>query len=233
MVANNELGTIQQIEEIGSIAQQNKILFHVDAVQAIGHTRISIKKQKINALSISGHKLGGPKGIGALYISNHIMLEALINGGSQEHGVRAGTQNIAGIIGLTEALKLRTKNIENESTYILELRNYFIYELKKIFPSLKINGGVGAYLPNIINITFPATCEKKLLLILQMFNIYASSGAACCSGKNYKSHVLKAIGKSDREIDNSIRFSLSHQTKRDDLTYVIDVLKNFKNSIRL
>ena len=225
MFANNEIGTIQPIKEIGKIAKQHNILFHTDAVQAIGNIKIDVQQLGIDLLSMSAHKFYGPKGIGALYVRNGIEFERIQDGGHQEKGKRSGTENVAGIVGLAEAIKLINMEIEKNNNKIIENRNYFISNLKEEIPDIKINGDIENRLPGNINVTFPSGDGQELLFKLDEYGICASAGSACSTGENFPSHVLTAIGLPAKKAFNTLRFSLGKENTKQEIDYVIKVLK--------
>lgn len=198
MFANNEIGTIQPIEKIAQIAKKHKIILHTDAVQACGNVFIDVQKMGIDMLSLSGHKIYGPKGIGALYVKNGIDFQKFIDGGHQEKNRRAGTENVAGIAGLGKACELAKKNLPEHIKYLSELRDYFISEVEKRISNVKLNGERTNRLPGNTNFSFQNIEGEALLLNLDQYGICASSGSACTTGSNKPSHVLVAIGASAR-----------------------------------
>ena len=226
MFANNEIGTIEPIEKIGKIAKLNNAYFHTDAVQAIGNVRINVKELGIDLLSMSAHKFYGPKGVGALYVRQGIDFERIQDGGGQEKGKRSGTENVAGIVGLAEAIKLSYKEFEYNNKKILQLRNYFINRLKETFNNIKINGSLENRLPGNINISFPNADGQQLLLELDEHNICASAGSACSTENSKPSHVLNAIGLSNEEAFGTLRFTLGKENTKQEIDYTIKVLKD-------
>lgn len=225
MYANNEIGTIEPIEQIGRIAKMNNIYFHTDAVQAIGNIRINVKELGIDMLSMSAHKFYGPKGVGVLYVRNGIDFERIQDGGHQEKGKRSGTENVPGIVGLAEAIKLSYKEFEYNNKKILNLRNYFITKLKENFKDIKINGDLEKRLPGNINVSFPNADGQQLLLGLDEYGICASAGSACSTGSSKPSHVLTSIGLSREEAFGTLRFTLGKQNTKQEIDYVIKVLE--------
>lgn len=209
MFANNEIGTIQPIKEIAEIAHKSNIIFHTDAVQAVGNVKIDVKELGVDMLSMSAHKFYGPKGVGALYVKKGVNFEKIQDGGHQERDKRAGTENVAGIVGLGKAIEIANNNLENYNCKLLKLRNYFIHEITNKFSDVKINGDLNKRLPGNINISFPDIDGEELLLKLDKQNICASTGSACSSGSSEPSHVLMAIGLDSRYtrwlIKNNIR----------------------------
>lgn len=226
MFANNEIGTIQPIEQIGRIAKINNVYFHTDAVQAIGNIRINVKELGIDLLSMSAHKFYGPKGVGALYVRNGVDFERIQDGGHQEKGKRSGTENVAGIVGLAEAVKYSYKEFEYDNKKILNLRNYFITKLKQIDSNIKINGDIEKRLPGNINVSFPNIDGGELLLKLDEYGICASAGSACSTGDSKPSHVLTAIGLPKEEAIGTLRFTLGKENTKQEIDYTINVLKN-------
>jgi len=199
MFANNEIGTIEPIKEIGEIAKAHNIIFHTDAVQAIGSLKIDVNELNIDSLSLSGHKFYGPKGIGALYIKKGIKFDKLINGGHQEKNKRAGTENVPGIVGIGKAIELAYENLEENNKKIKFLRDYYVEEIKKRIPNIKINGDIKNRLPGNMNISFRGIEGDGLLFNLDLKEIYASTGSACASGSLEPSHVLTAMGLNEED----------------------------------
>lgn len=223
MYANNEIGTIQPIKEIGAICKENKVLFHTDAVQAVGNVNIDVVDQNIDMLSLSGHKIYGPKGVGVLYIRNGIRIDNLITGGAQERGRRAGTENLAGIVGLGKAIELATANIDEKVEKVTKMRDYLIENISKI-PYTRLNGGLENRLCGNINFSFEAIEGEALLLMLDFKGICASSGSACTSGSLDPSHVLLAIGLPHEIAHGSLRISINDKTTQEELDYIIECL---------
>lgn len=232
MTANNEIGTIQQIAEIGKIAHENGILFHTDAVQAYGHIPINVDEMNIDMLSASGHKLGGPKGIGLLYIRQGIKAKSFIHGGAQERSRRAGTHNTPGIVGIGTAAKLAGKfmneNLEKET----KLRDYLIDRVLNEIPYSRLNGHRTDRLPGNANFCFRFIEGESLLILLDQLGVCASSGSACTSGSLDPSHVLLAIGLPHEIAHGSLRLSLSEETTKEEIDYVIDELKKIVARLR-
>ena len=225
MYANNEIGTIQPINEIGKIAKENKIIFHTDAVQAVGNVRINVEELGIDALSMSAHKFYGPKGMGALYVKDGIDFIKIQDGGHQERDKRAGTENVAGIVGIGKAIEIATQNIENYNSKLLKLRNYFITEITSLYPNVKINGNLKNRLPGNISISFPNVDAEELLLKLDSKNICASAGSACSSGSSEPSHVLLALGLDKDYILGTLRFTFGEKNNVDEIRYIINTIK--------
>jgi len=226
MYANNEIGTIQNIEQIERIAKLNNIYFHTDAVQAIGNVKIDVKELGIDLLSMSAHKFYGPKGVGALYVRDGVNFERIQDGGHQEKGKRSGTENVPGIVGLAEAIKYSYKEFEYNNGKILNLRNYFITKLKDNFKDIKINGDLEKRLPGNINVSFPNVDSGELLLQLDEYGICASAGSACSTGSSKPSHVLTSIGLAKEEVFGTLRFTIGKGNTKQEIDYTINVLKS-------
>lgn len=227
MFANNEIGTIEPIEQISKITKHNNITFHVDAVQAVGNVEVDVKKMGIDMLSMSAHKIHGPKGVGALYVRNGIEFEKIINGGHQERNKRAGTENVAGIVGLGEACRIADKNLEYHMQYLTKLRNYYIKRILNEIPNTKINGGTEKRLPGNANICFKNIDAQELLFKLDEVGICASAGSACNTGTQSPSHVLTAIGLSSDEAKGALRTTFGEDNTIEDIDYLIENLKKF------
>lgn len=227
MFANNEIGSIQPIKEISEIAKRRNILFHTDAVQACGNIDIDIKKLKIDMLSLSGHKIGAPKGIGALYVNKNIEFKNLIDGGHQEKNKRAGTENVPAIVGLGEACRLAKDNMQNHINKIKELRNYYFEQVKKRIPDSKVNGSLQYRLPGNSNISFKGINGEELLMKLDEKGICASAGSACSSGSSLPSHVLTAIGLEREYLEGTLRVTFGDDNTKDDVDYLVDNLVAF------
>lgn len=224
MFANNEIGTIQPIKEIGAICKERKIFFHTDAVQAIGNVNIDVKDMNIDLLSLAGHKIYGPKGIGVLYVRKGIKIENLIHGGGQERARRAGTENIASIVGLGKAIELATENLDEHAKKMTVLRDKLIDGLLKV-PHTRLNGPRGdKRLPGNVNITFEFIEGESILLSLDFEGVCASSGSACTSGSLDPSHVLLAIGLPHELAHGSLRLTLGDGSTEEDVDYVIEVV---------
>ena len=220
MYANNEIGTIEPIEEIGKICRDKGVLFHTDAVQAVGHVPIDVKKQNIDMLSLSAHKFHGPKGIGALYIRKGVRIETFMEGGAQESGKRAGTENTAEISAMGKAIETACTEIEEKNSKLIEKRDKLINELLKIERS-RLNGHREKRLPGNVNISFEGLEGESLLLLLDMAGICASSGSACTSGSLDPSHVLLAIGLPHEIAHGSLRLSLDESNTDEEIDFVI------------
>lgn len=231
MYANNEIGTIQPIREIGAICRKHKVLFHTDAVQAAGNIKIDVNEQNIDLLSISGHKFHGPKGVGVLFIRNGVSIERLIEGGAQERGQRAGTENVAGIVGLSTALKIACDNMPKRNANLIAMRDKLIENLLKIKHS-RLNGHRTKRLPGNVNLSFSGIEGESLLLMLNANGICASSGSACTSGSLDPSHVLLAIGLPHEIAHGSLRLSLSDENSMDDVDYILEILPPIIDKLR-
>jgi cysteine desulfurase nifS len=232
MFANNEIGTIEPIEEIGKIAKENNIFFHTDAVQAVGNVETDVKKLNIDALSMSGHKFYGPKGIGALYVKKGIKFEKLINGGHQERNKRAGTENVAGIVGLGKAIELAYQELDEHNKKIKELRDYYVEQVKAKIPYIRINGDETKRLPGNSNISFRFIEGEALLLNLDLKGICASSGSACTSGSLDPSHVLLAIGLPHEIAHGSLRISIGKYNTKEEVDYLVENLVEIIGRLR-
>ena len=232
MAANNEIGTIQPIEEIAKIAKEKGILFHTDAVQAIGSIAFDVKAMGIDMLSLSGHKFHAPKGVGALYVRNGVKLQRLINGGAQERTQRAGTENLASIVGLGKAIELATANIAAHNTQLSLVRDRLIDRILTEIPYTRLNGHRTQRLPGNCNISFQFIEGESLLLSLDIKGIAASSGSACTSGSLDPSHVLLAIGLPHEIAHGSLRLSLSEENTLDQADKVVDALKEIVARLR-
>ncbi len=232
MYANNEIGTIQPIREIGAIARKNKILFHTDAVQAYGQLPISVDECGIDMLSASAHKLNGPKGVGFLYIRTGLKLRSLIHGGGQERSRRAGTENVAGIVGLGAAVKRAFSIMEEKTAKELQLRDYLIEKIEAEIPYCRLNGDREKRLPNNVNFSFEFIEGESLLIMLDMKGICGSSGSACTSGALDPSHVLMAIGLPHEIAHGSLRLTLSEETTVEELDYTVQTMKEIIEKLR-
>lgn len=231
MYANNEVGTIQPIAEIGAIARAHGIYFHTDAVQAVGHVPIDVKAEHIDMLSLSGHKFYGPKGIGVLYIRRGVRIQNLLHGGAQESRHRAGTENVAGIVGLGVAIERAVAAMPEESARLTAMRDHMIRELLKI-PASHLNGHPTQRLPNNVNITFEYIEGEGILLLLNMFGICASTGSACNSASLEPSHVLTAMGVPHEIAHGSVRLTLGERNTEEDVSYVLEKLPEVVRKLR-
>ncbi len=230
--ANNEIGTIMPIAEIGKVAKEHGVIFHTDAVQAVGQIPIDVNRQHIDLLSLSGHKFYGPKGIGALYLRRGIKIPSLLHGGGQERGRRAGTENVPGIVGLATAMDLAYQNLERKNTKIKALRDQLINGIYKRIPFCRLNGHREQRLPNNVNFSFDFIEGESLLLLLDFEGIAASSGSACTSGSLDPSHVLLALGLPHEQAHGSIRFTLGEDNTREEVDLLLEKLPPFVQKLR-
>ncbi len=226
MMANNEVGVIEPIKEIGDIARQNNIIFHTDAVQAVGHIIIDVNDMNIDALSISAHKFYGPKGIGSAYIKRNIDFDPVILGGHQEHCKRAGTENVPGIVGIGKAIEIANLNLEDHNYNISCLRDCLLKEIKNNIDGVIINADIENKLPGSISLSIDGVDSRNLLLMLDMNGICVSSGSACNSNSIAPSHVLTAMGLSLKQALSTIRITLGDKNTMEDIKYIAYVLKN-------
>ena len=232
MFANNEIGTIEPIHEIGKIAKDIGIIFHTDAVQAVGNVDIDVKKLNIDALSLSAHKFYGPKGVGAAYISGFVKFEPVINGGHQECSKRAGTENVPGIVGLGKAIEIATSNVINHNRKISLFRDELIEKIEKNIDRVYLNGSRDKRLCSNVNFCIDGIDSESLVLMLDMNGICASSGSACTAGILAPSHVLIAIGRKDTIATSSIRFTLGEENTSEDVKVIYNVLKDVVTKLR-
>lgn len=221
MYANNEIGSIQPIAEIGAVCKEKGVIFHTDAVQAVGHVHINVKEENIDMLSLSAHKFHGPKGVGLLYARKGVRLTNIIEGGAQERGKRAGTENIPGIVGMVAALKEANANIDANAEKVSALRDRLIEGLEKI-PHSALNGDRTKRLPGNVSFCFEGIEGESLLLLLDAKGICASSGSACTSGSLDPSHVLLAIGRPHEVAHGSLRLTLSEENTQEEIDYIIE-----------
>ena len=224
MSVNNEIGTIEPIHEISRISKMYNIIFHTDSVQGVGHIPIDVKKMGIDMLSLSGHKIYAPKGVGALYIKKGIKIEKLIDGGHQERDMRAGTENIPGIVGLGKACEIAKRDLDKNMEYLKDLRNYFIKLVEEKIPNAKLNGSRNLRVPGNSNFSFKGVDSQNLLLKLDAKGMYASSGSACSSGDALPSHVLKAIGLSDDMAKAALRITFGEENTKEDVEDLVECI---------
>ena len=232
MMANNEIGTIQPIAELASIAAEKKILFHTDAVQAVGSVPVNVKELGVNMLSLSAHKFGGPKGVGALYIKKGTRIDIFMHGGAQERGRRGGTENVAGIVGLSKAISLATQNLEEKRKRVTALRDKLIEGILATIPDARLNGHRTKRLPGNVNFCFRYIEGEALLLRLDAKGVAASSGSACTSGSLDPSHVLLALGLPHEIAHGSLRLSIGEQNTEAEIDYVLQVLPQIVKTLR-
>ena len=232
MTANNEIGTIEPIAEIGRVAREHKVLFHTDAVQAVGAIPLDVQAMNIDMLSMSGHKFHGPKGIGALYIRRGVRIDTLIHGGAQERGQRAGTENLAGIVGIGKAIEIATENLEEKAAKLSAMRDRLIDGILERIPDVRVNGPREGRLPNNANISVRYIEGESMLLKLDLAGIAASSGSACTSGSLDPSHVLLAIGLPHEVAHGSLRMTLGSDTTDAEIDKVLEVLPEIISGLR-
>lgn len=226
MYANNEIGTIEPIEEIGYLARKNEILFHTDAVQAVGQIPISVQRLPVDMLSASAHKFHGPKGVGFLYVKEGTPLPSFIHGGAQERGKRAGTENVAGAVGMAKALTIANKDIVRKGREVTYLRNYFMRRVISEIPEVRLNGHKEKRLPGNVNLSFKDVSGVALLVLLEEEGIFASAGSACSAGTTSLSHVIQAIQVPKEYAYGTVRFSMGKETTKEEIDKTISVLKN-------
>lgn len=228
MQVNNEIGVIQDIEAIGKLIKErsSRAKFHVDAVQGYGKLPIDVNKSNVDFLTVASHKIHGPKGVGFIYIKKGIILNSLISGGSQEKGIRAGTENLPGIIGFEKAAQMTFEEMESRYDKVLELKKYFVERLNKI-KDIRVNGEIDGFSPYILNVSFLGVRAEVLLHLLEEQNIYVATGSACTSKSSaaHGSYVIKSLGLSNKEVESAIRFSFSYENTKEEVDYTIDVLK--------
>jgi cysteine desulfurase len=232
MFANNEIGTIQPIKEIGEIAKKHDVLFHTDAVQAFGQVPIDVNEMNISMLSASAHKLNGPKGIGLLYIRKGVKIRSYVHGGAQERQRRAGTENVPGIVGFGKAAEIALATMEERANKERKLRDLLITRVLDEIPYVRVNGDKTRRLPNNINFSFQFIEGESLLIMLDMNNICASSGSACTSGSLDPSHVLLAIGLPHEIAHGSLRLTLSDENTEEEINYTVDRIKEIVTKLR-
>ena len=232
MMVNNEIGTVQPIKEIGKIAKAHKIIFHTDAVQALGNVPIDVKDMGIDLMSMSSHKIYGPKGEGALFMRKGLRISNFIHGGAQENSKRAGTENLTGIVGFGKAAELAKTNFESHVKHCSELRNYLVDRILKEIPDTQLNGTMEGRHPGNANITFKYIEGESILLLLNQFGISVSTGSACSSASLEPSHVLTALGIPVEMIHGTVRFTVGDFTTKEDIDYVVDHLKTIVEKLR-
>ena len=232
MFANNEIGTIEPVAEIGAVAREHGILFHTDAVQAFGQLPLDVEELRIDLLSASGHKVNGPKGIGFLYVRSGLKLGSFFHGGAQESNRRAGTENVPGIVGLEAAAERAMRLMEEKTKKVSGLRDYLIRKIEAEIPYCRLNGHRTKRLPGNVNFSFSFVEGESVLIMLDMKGICASSGSACTSGALDPSHVLLALGRSHEEAHGSLRMTLSEENTREELDYVVESLVEILRKLR-
>ncbi|MBR6024540.1 MAG: cysteine desulfurase NifS [Methanobrevibacter sp.] len=232
MHGNNEIGTLQPIEEIGKIAHENGIIFHTDAVQTFGKVEIDVEKQNIDLLSVSSHKINGPKGVGAIYIKKGVRILPLIHGGGQEKGIRAGTENVAGIVGFGKAAEIAASKLDEHAEKLSKIRDEIVEKVLNTIPESYLNGDVNQRLPNIANIRFKAIEGESLILLLDSKGYQASTGSACSSNKLEASPVLTSLGLDPVDVHGSLRISLAPESDEFDVDEFVDILSEAVGRLR-
>ena len=234
MTANNEIGTIEPITEIGAFAREKGIIFHTDAVQAVGHIPMDVQAMNIDMLSVSGHKFGGPKGIGFLYVRKGLDIPSFMNGGSQENGMRAGTTNVPGIIGMAKALEVSVAEMDSAAEKMVAMRDHCIERIEKEIPDCRLNGDRKRRLPGNVNFTFLGIGEGScgLPMLMNFNDICVSTGSACAASSSEPSHVLLAIGVPREDANGSIRITLSEENTMEEIDRTVDVLKESIDRLR-
>lgn len=233
MYANNEIGTIEPIKEISKMAAKNNIFFHTDAVQVVGHIPICVRDLQVDYMSASGHKFHGPKGVGFLYVRKGNVIPSYIHGGGQEMGKRAGTENVAGIVGMAEALKIMTKEIKANCNKVTELRNYFIYRIRNEIEDVLVNGHESKRLPGNVNISIKGVEATELLILLQEKGVFASSASACSKESGIQSHVIRAIKVPNGYSRGTIRFTIGEENTKSQIDKTMALLKKYVQFIRM
>ncbi|MDD6735819.1 MAG: aminotransferase class V-fold PLP-dependent enzyme, partial [Clostridiales bacterium] len=234
MTANNEIGTIEPIAEIAEVCKKHRVIFHTDAVQAIGHMKIDVAELGVDMLSVSAHKFHGPKGVGLLYIKNGVKIENLIHGGGQERGKRAATENIAGMEGLAKALEIANENLDKNTAHMRAMSDRLIKGIKETIPYCRLNGpSDNTRLCNNVNFSFEYIEGESILMLLDMNGVAASSGSACASGSLDPSHVLLAIGLPHEIAHGSLRLSVGEDTTEEEVDYVLEVLPKIVERLRM
>ncbi len=232
MTANNEIGTIQNTQTIAKIAHERNVLFHTDAVQAIGAVPIDVKQMDIDALSLSGHKFYGPKGAGALYVKKGVRIDTLISGGNQERGKRGGTVNVPAVVGLGKAIESACRDCTINNKKLKSLRDYFVNRVKTEIEDVSVNGHPQQRLPGMASISFNYIEGESIMLLLDLEGIAVSTGSACSSGSLEQSHVLTAIGLPPEVAQGTIRFSIGKATTKEEMDYTVEVLKKVIKKLR-
>ena len=232
MFGNNEVGTIQPISEIAQLCQKNKIIFHTDAVQAVGKLPIDVKKLKLDMMSISSHKINGPKGIGALFVRNGVIIDPIILGGGQENGLRSGTENVANIVGFGKACEITQTNLEKNKTYLENLRNYLIEKILHEIPKVTLNGHPQLRLPHNAHFTFLGVNGEDLIIKLDEYGIAASTGSACSVHTQKASHVLQAMGFSHEQTTGSLRLTIGIFNTKEEIDKTVGLLKKIIVELR-
>ena len=232
MAANNEIGTIQNLKTIAKIAHEKDVVFHTDAVQALGSFKIDVKDLDVDAMSISGHKIHAPKGVGALYVKKGVKIDNLIVGGGQEKGKRGGTLNLASIVGFGKAVETTVRDYTINNKKLKSLRDYFVSRVKEEIEHINVNGHNHQRLPGLASISFNFIEGESLMLLLDMAGVAVSTGSACSSGDLQTSHVLKAIGLAPEVAQGTIRFSFGTNNTKEEIDYVVETLKKSVAKLR-
>lgn len=232
MYGNNEIGTVEPIMELARIARKHEVLFHTDAVQAIGHVPLDVRSMPVDALSASAHKFCGPKGVGFLYLRQGTNIPGFIDGGSQERGKRAGTENVAGIVGMAKALEMSMESLRETRVRVTKLRNYFIGRVLNEIEDVRLNGHPNQRLPGNVNFSFKGIEATTLLVILEDYGIMASAGSACTTGTTRISHVIEALHLEEEYAAGTMRFSLGEENTKEEMDYVLEVLKKAVSLLR-
>lgn len=232
MAANNEIGTVEPVTELARVCHENGVCFHTDAVQAVGHEQIDVTAQAIDMLSLSAHKFHGPKGVGALYVKSGLKFPNLIEGGAQEKGRRAGTENVAGIVGLGRAIELAAEHLDENNAAVLKMREKLIDGILKTVPDVRLNGSREKRLPGNANFAFGGVQGESLLVLLDMEGICASAGSACNAGSLDPSHVLTALGLPEALAHGSLRLTLDEENTMEDVDYILEVLPRIVARLR-
>lgn len=232
MAVNNEVGTIQNIKAIGDILKDYKAYFHVDAVQAMSCLHFDVKAMKIDAMTMSSHKLHGPKGVGALYVRTGVPIKKFMHGGEQELNRRGGTVNVPGIVGFAKAMEIAVRDIDRNNKKLEDLTDYFINKINYAIPDIKINGNMYQKAPSIVNVSFKYIEGESILIRLDLEGVAVSTGSACASGSLEKSHVLKAMGLSHEDINGAIRFSFGVDNTKEEIDYVVEKLQAIVSDLR-
>jgi cysteine desulfurase len=232
MLANNETGTLQPVRELARLCRERGVLFHTDAVQAVGHIPVNVRELGVDLLSLSAHKFYGPKGAGALYVRRGVRLEPLFQGGGQERRIRPGTENVAGIVGLGAACRVAAREMAEREARVAALRGRLEEGIRRLFPEARVNGHPEERLPGILNVVFPGVEGEALLLNLDLKGVAASAGAACSAGSVEPSHVLLAMGLSEDLAHGAVRFSLGRESREEDVEHVLEVLPPIVERLR-
>ena len=233
MYANNEVGIIEPLEELSKITKENGVYFHTDAVQAMGKVPVDVQKLNVDMLSVSGHKIYGPKGVGAIYIRKGTRITSLSHGGSHERSRRAGTENVPGIVGLAKAVEIAYRDMEEQSKHLKKMSEAFYKKLTQAIPDVFLNGDLEKRIPNTLNLSFKAVEGESIILSLDLKGVAVSTGSACASGSLEPSHVLSAMGISPELAQSAIRFSFGRENTTDDVEYVVEILPEIVSRLRL